>query len=237
MVPLHDNNPTRTTPYITFGLIGANIFIFLFQIMLPPPALEQFIRTWGVVPLALSASLQGELSNLVWITLITSQFLHGGLLHIAGNMLYLWVFGNNIEDRMGHIRFLLFYLVCGVLAALSQWFFDQTSPIPLVGASGAIAGIMGAYILRFPKAQILTLLPIFFYITTIRIPAYLFLGFWFVQQALYSVASLGVETGGGGVAYWAHAGGFVFGALLGPALGLFDDKPGGGSGYRGDRYS
>jgi len=164
----------------------------------------------------------------VWITLITSQFLHGGLLHVGSNMLYLWVFGNNVEDKLGHTRFLIFYLVCGILAALSQWFFAQDSTIPLVGASGAIAGVMGAYIRRFPKAQILTLIP-FLLIITIRIPAYVFLGVWFVQQALASVLSIGVQAEMGGVAYWAHAGGFVFGALLGPAIGLFDDGPRGSS--------
>ncbi|MEM7769757.1 MAG: rhomboid family intramembrane serine protease [Cyanobacteria bacterium P01_E01_bin.6] len=222
MVPLNDNNPTRITPYVTYWLIGLNLFIFLYEMSLSPPILEQFIRTWGVVPAELTANAPGE-----WITLFSSQFLHGGILHVGGNMLYLWVFGNNIEDKLGHARFIFFYLACGALAALSQWFFSQSSAVPLVGASGAIAGIMGAYILRFPKARILTLIPIFFYITTVRIPAYLFLGFWFVQQALYSVASLSVTTGGdaGGVAYWAHAGGFVFGAVLGPLLGLFDDQP------------
>lgn len=230
MVPLHDNNPTRTTPVITYGLIGLNLFIFLYEIMLSGPALQDFIETWGVVPALLSASFEGQVTPLVWATLITSQFLHGGILHVAGNMLYLWVFGNNVEDKLGHGRFLLFYLACGVLASLFQWFFSQESTVPLVGASGAIAGIMGAYILRFPKARILTVIPIVFYITAIRIPAYLFLGFWFVQQALYSLMSLGVQTGNdvGGVAYWAHAGGFVVGAALGPLLGLFNDSPGGG---------
>lgn len=225
MVPLHDNNPTRITPYVTYGLIGINIFVFLYQITLPIDMLNQFLSTWGVVPILLSASLSGQVSSFVWITLMTSQFLHGGIYHLAGNMLYLWVFGNNVEDKMGHVRFLIFYLACGVLAGLSQWFVSQASEVPLVGASGAIAGVMGAYIIRFPRARILTVIPIFFYITAIRIPAYLFLGFWFVQQALYSIFSLGVQTGmnSGGVAYWAHAGGFVFGALLGPLLGLFDD--------------
>lgn len=225
MVPLHDNNPTRTTPVVTFALIGLNVFIFLYEFMLPEPALQEFIETWGVIPALLSASFDGQVTVLVWLTLITSQFLHGGILHIAGNMLYLWVFGNNIEDKLGHWRFLWFYLACGVLASLFQWFFSQDSMIPLVGASGAIAGVMGAYILRFPKAKILTLLPLFIFFTTIRVPAYLFLGFWFVLQAFNSVVSLGMQAGEdvGGVAYWAHAGGFVVGAVLGPMLGLFDD--------------
>lgn len=230
MVPLHDNNPTRTTPVVTYGLIGLNIFIFIYEIMLPAPAFQRFIETWSVTPAVLSASFDGQVTILVWVTLISSQFLHSGILHVAGNMLYLWVFGNNIEDKLGHVKFLLFYLACGVFAALFQWFFSQDSTIPLVGASGAIAGVMGAYILRFPKAKILTLFPIFIFVTTIRVPAYLFLGFWFVLQAFNSVVSLGVQTGEdvGGVAYWAHAGGFVVGAVLGPILGLFDDSPRGG---------
>lgn len=140
-------------------------------------------------------------------------------------MLFLWIFGNNVEDRLGHIKFLIFYLACGALAALSQWFFSQNSAIPSLGASGAIAGVMGAYILRYPQAKVLTLIPLGFFITTFELPAIFFLGFWFVQQAFYGVASLqapsniGMESGG--VAYWAHAGGFVFGAILAPLLGLF----------------
>ncbi len=225
MVPLKDENPTRITPYVTYVFIAINIFVFLYQIGLGQEGLEGFFRTWAVVPANLSASFAGQASPLVWITLITSQFMHGGLLHLGGNMLYLWVFGNNIEDKLGHVRYILFYLACGVLASLSQWFFSQMSTVPSLGASGAIAGVMGAYILRFPQARILTLIPILFFITTIRIPAIVFLGIWFVQQAFYGVASLSVQTdmGQGGIAYWAHAGGFVFGALLGPLLGLFGD--------------
>jgi membrane associated rhomboid family serine protease len=162
------------------------------------------------------------------LTLITSQFLHGSFLHIAGNMLYLWIFGNNIEERLGHFKYLIFYLTCGALAALAQWYFSPFSSIPSLGASGAIAGVMGAYIIRFPHAQILTLIPLGFFITTVRIPAIFFLGFWFVQQAISGVASLdtasniGMESGG--IAYWAHAGGFVFGFILGPLLGLFSSR-------------
>jgi membrane associated rhomboid family serine protease len=225
--PLQDNNPIRITPYVTYGLIGANIFIFLYQLSLPPQELNEFFHLAAVVPRELTASFAGIPVNQPvpeWTTLITSQFLHGGFLHIAGNMLFLWIFGNNVEDRLGHVKYLIFYLACGVLAALTQWFFSQNSGIPSLGASGAIAGVMGAYILRFPRAQVLTLVFLGFFITTVRIPAIFFLGFWFVQQALYGVASLnapsniGMESGG--IAYWAHAGGFVFGAILGPLLGL-----------------
>lgn len=226
MVPLHDNNPTRITPFVTYGLIGLNIFIFLYEISLSAPDLERFIQTYAVVPSELTTGFQGNGS--LWpplLTLITSQFLHGGFLHLGGNMLFLWVFGNNIEDQLGHVKFLIFYLACGALAALAQWFFSMQSDIPSLGASGAIAGVLGAYILRFPKARILTLIPLGFFITTFRIPAMFFLGFWFIQQALYGVASLQVQSNigmeGGGIAYWAHAGGFVVGAVLGPMLGLF----------------
>lgn len=185
----------------------------------------------AVVPRELSLSFAGIPVNQPvpeWATLITAQFLHGGFLHLAGNMLFLWVFGNNVEDKLGHFKYIVFYLSCGVLASLTQWYFDQYSNIPSLGASGAIAGVMGAYILRFPKAEVLAVLPLGIFFPTFRVPAYFFLGFWFLQQAFYGIASLeeptniGMESGG--IAYWAHAGGFIFGAILGPLLGLFNDK-------------
>jgi len=228
VVPLRDNNPVTITPYVNNGLIAANIVVFLYELTLPPQQLKGFFQIAALVPRELTASLVGIPVNHPipeWATLITSQFLHGGFLHVAGNMWFLWIFGNNVEDRLGHVKYLIFYLACGVLAALSQWFFSQNSGIPSLGASGAIAGVMGAYILRFPRAEVLTLLPLGIFITTVRLPAFFFLGFWFVQQAFYGIASLqarssiGIE--GGGVAYWAHAGGFVFGAILGPLLGLY----------------
>ena len=224
MVPLRDNNPISITPFVTYGLFIANIAVFVYQLSLSEPQLERFFHVAAMVPCELSGScpVTGQLPE--WITLFTSQFLHGGFLHIAGNMLFLWIFGNNIEDRLGHIKYLIFYLGCGALAALAQWFFSQNSGIPSLGASGAIAGIMGAYILRFPHAKVLTLVPLGFFLTTFNLPAYLYLGFWFLQQAFFSFVSLGVRTSvgmeGGGIAYWAHAGGFVVGAVLGPLLGL-----------------
>ncbi len=228
MVPLRDDNPTRITPYVTYGLILLNILVFLYQLTMTPPELQAFFRTWAVVPSQLTASFQGEAPITEWFTLISSQFLHGGLLHIGGNMLYLWIFGNNIEEQLGRSKYIIFYLLCGVLASLAQWFFSQQSDIPSLGASGAIAGVMGAYIIKFPRARILTLIPIGFFITTFRIPALFFLGFWFVQQAFYGVADLGAPTNigmeTGGVAYWAHAGGFAVGAILGPIFGLFSDS-------------
>jgi membrane associated rhomboid family serine protease len=232
VVPLRDDNPVRITPYVTYALIIVNVLVFLYELSLTPPQLEQFFRVWAVVPRDLSLTLEGTAVAASpfpeWLTLISSQFLHGGFLHIAGNMLFLWIFGNNVEECLGHIKFLIFYLSCGILAALTQWLFSQGSTIPSLGASGAIAGVMGAYILRFPKAEIITLIPLGFFSTLARIPAVFFLGFWFVQQAFNGAISLNAPTDigmqQGGVAYWAHAGGFVFGAILGPLLGLFNQS-------------
>lgn len=224
MVPLRDDQPIVITPIITYGLIVLNIAAFVFQASLPRAELESFFDSWAIVPTQLSDSfLRMPLTpSPEWVTLFTSQFLHGGLLHLGGNLLFLWVFGNNIEDRLGHFKFLLFYLGCGVTAGLIQWFFDPYSAIPTIGASGAIAGIMGAYVLRFPRAQIITLIPLPFFLTTVQIPALFFLGFWFIQQALFSLFTLGgnVNVGSAGIAYWAHSGGFLVGIILGPLLGL-----------------
>ena len=228
MFPINDNNPTRITPFVTYALIAINILVFINELSLTQPQLEQFFHLYAVVPRELTANLNGIPVNQPVpepLTLITSQFLHGGFAHLFGNMLFLWIFGNNIEDQLGHVKYLIFYLVCGILAALSQWFFSTQSGIPALGASGAIAGVLGAYILRFPRARVRTLLFLGPFITFPDIPAIFFLGIWFLQQALYGVASLNVESTigmeNGGVAYWAHIGGFVFGAILGPLLGLF----------------
>ncbi len=232
MFPIDDDNPTRITPYVTYGLVIANILVFIYELTLSERGLTNFFYEWAVVPIQLTGELAhhphpilpGEPPE-IW-TLITSQFLHGGFLHVAGNMLFLWIFGNNVEDKLGHLKFILFYLVCGILASLTQWFFSQGSEIPSLGASGAIAGVMGAYIIRFPQVNIKTVFPIGIFPLVFNIPAYFYLGIWFLQQALYSFATLAPRTNvgmeSGGVAYWAHAGGFVFGAILAPILGLFD---------------
>ncbi|WP_319422577.1 rhomboid family intramembrane serine protease [Pleurocapsa sp. FMAR1] len=225
MIPINDENPTYSTPIVVYALIAINVIVFLYEMSLGS-GLDGFFQLYAVIPQQLSASFNGtppdqpvpELA-----TLITSQFLHGGLLHIAGNMLFLWTFGDNIEHDLGHFKFLFFYLLCGVLAGLTHWFFGMQSIAPTVGASGAIAGVMGAYLVKYPKAKIVTFLPLFIIWTTVRIPAVFFLGFWFVQQAISSVASLGIQEASG-VAYWAHAGGFIFGAILGPLLGLMSDR-------------
>ena len=231
MVPLRDNNPTQITPYVNYTLIAINILVFLYELSLSPQGLERFFRTFAIVPRELTAAFSSsDVSQIIpqLLTLVTSQFLHGGFLHLAGNMLFLWVFGNNIEEQLGRFKYLIFYLTCGALAGLAQWFFSTQSNVPALGASGAIAGVLGAYILRFPKAQILTLIPFGFFLHTVRIPAIFFLGWWFVQQAFYGVASLqapaNIGAEGGGVAYWAHAGGFVFGAIFGPLFGLFSSR-------------
>ena len=225
MIPLHDDNPTSSTPIVVYALIAINVVVFLHQMTLGS-GLDGFFQLYAVIPQELSASFEGVPINQPVpeiLTLITSQFLHGGLAHIGGNMLFLWTFGDNIEHDLGHFKFLLFYLICGVLAGLTHWFFAMQSGVPTLGASGAIAGVMGAYLIKYPKAKILTFLPLFIIWTTVRIPAIYFLGFWFVQQAFSSVASLGMEEAAG-VAYWAHAGGFIFGAILGPMFGLMSDR-------------
>ncbi|NJL09267.1 MAG: rhomboid family intramembrane serine protease [Calothrix sp. SM1_7_51] len=231
MVPIRDNNPTTITPYVTYGLVAANILAFIYESSLPPQALDGFFRLFAVVPKELTQSFAGIAVNQPipeWVSLITAQFLHGGLLHLGGNMLFLWIFGNNVEDKLGHVKYLIFYLACGVLASMTQWYFAQGSNVPNLGASGAIAGVMGAYILRFPTAEILGVIPLGIFFPTFRVPAFYFLAFWFIQQAFYGIASLeapaNIGMEGGGIAYWAHAGGFVFGAILGPILGLLAIK-------------
>lgn len=188
-------------------------------------------KVWAVVPEELTLSFQDTVPITIalreWLTLISAQFLHAGPLHLGGNMLYLWIFGNNVEEELGRFRFLVFYLTCGTLASLAQWYFGMFSEVPSLGASGAIAGVMGAYVFRFPTVRILTIVPLGFLFLPLKIPAIFYLGIWFLQQAAYGIASLDVPTNvgmaAGGVAYWAHAGGFIFGITLGPLLGLLDN--------------
>ena len=234
MFPIDDDNPTRITPYVTYVLIALNILIFIYELTFTEKGLTNFFYQWAVVPAQLTGAITGNSLPILTVqppeilTLITAQFLHAGFAHIGGNMLFLWIFGNNVEDQLGHIKFLLFYLACGVLASLAQWYFSQGSQLPSLGASGAIAGVMGAYIIRFPKVSVKTVIPIGIFPFVTNIPAYFYLGIWFLQQALYSFATLAPKTNvgmeNGGVAYWAHAGGFVFGAILGPLLGLFSQR-------------
>jgi membrane associated rhomboid family serine protease len=211
--PLYDDNPTRITPYFTYGLIGMNVLVFLHEINLSNLQLEQFFQLYAVIPQELTINWSRE-----WTTLFTSQFLHGGWWHLISNMVYLWVFGNNIEDRLGHFKYLLFYLTCGAIAALCQWFIGMYSAVPSLGASGAISGVLGAYLIWFPQARITTLIFLGFFITTINVPALVIIGIFFVQNlisgfaSLQAAAKMSVETGG--VAYWAHLGGFVVGSIF-----------------------
>jgi membrane associated rhomboid family serine protease len=211
--PLYDDNPTRITPYFTYGLIGMNVLVFLHEINLSNLQLEQFFQLYAVIPQELTINWSRE-----WTTLFTSQFLHGGWWHLISNMVYLWVFGNNIEDRLGHFKYLLFYLTCGAIAALCQWFIGMYSAVPSLGASGAISGVLGAYLIWFPQARITTLIFLGFFITTINVPALVIIGIFFVQNlisgfaSLQAAANMSVETGG--VAYWAHLGGFVVGSIF-----------------------
>lgn len=213
MFPLYDENPTRITPYLTYGLIGMNVIMFLHEVSLSNTQLEQFFQLYAVIPQQLTTNWSGE-----WTTLFTSQFLHGGWWHLISNMVYLWVFGNNIEDRLGHLKYLFFYLTCGALAALCQWFIGMNSIIPSLGASGAISGVLGAYLVWFPRARITTLIFLGFFITTINVPALVIIGIFFIQNlisgfaSLHTATNMSVETGG--VAYWAHLGGFIVGMIF-----------------------
>ena len=216
MIPLHDDNPTEIAPLFTVGLIVACVAVFLWQLGLGEEAGFHALYSFGLVPAVLfdHVELPEALARVpATATLFTSMFMHGGWGHLLGNLLYLWIFGNNIEDRFGHVRFLLFYLLCGVAAALAQALPDTTSQVPMVGASGAISGVLGAYLLLFPRARVLVVIPIGLYPYTVRLPALVVLGFWFLLQLISQLAS---EPGLGGVAFRAHIGGFVAGMALLP---------------------
>jgi membrane associated rhomboid family serine protease len=217
MIPLRDANPTRRTPVVTLAFIVACFIVFAWELGLQATSeasLNAFVTEWGVVPAELLAAWgAGQFLSQETATLITSQFLHGGWLHLLGNMLYLWIFGNNIEDRLGRVLFVLFYLGGGVVAGLTQTAIDPDSTIPLIGASGAIAATLGAYFVLFPGARITTLVFLGFFYQLIEVPAIIVLGFWFLLQLLDGIGSLGMEAGAG-VAFFAHIGGFVGGALV-----------------------
>ncbi len=216
MIPLYDDNPRQGLPLVTVALIAANVLVFLYEASLPPRLLAAFVELNGMVPLRLVdadwAQRQG-FPGRGWHTVLSSMFLHANLLHILGNMWMLWLFGDNIEDRLGHFRFLLFYVACGLAAAATHVLTSLDSTAPVVGASGAVAGVMGAYFLLFPRARIITLVPIFFFLEILAVPAFLFLGVWILIQLWSGALTLGASQGGG-VAFWAHVGGFFAGLLL-----------------------
>ncbi|UCG38825.1 MAG: rhomboid family intramembrane serine protease [bacterium] len=213
MIPLRDNIPSRTVPFVNYILIGINVLVFLLEMSMGEN-LQQVVHTFGVVPQrTITIAFQTpQYLHLALFPFLTSMFLHGGILHLLGNMLYLFIFGDNVEDRLGHFRYLLFYLGCGVAAALAHLLLNLSSDVPTIGASGAIAGVLGAYFLLFPRARVVTILPIFYFIQIVEIPAVIFLGIWFLMQFLTGSMAQISNQGAAGVAWWAHVGGFVAGA-------------------------
>ncbi|HZK25089.1 MAG TPA: rhomboid family intramembrane serine protease [Oscillospiraceae bacterium] len=211
MIPLRDTPKTRKFPYVNTLLIIFNIFVFVQQLALTNEQLANVVVRYGLIPLRFSQSIAAGEAAAALAPLVTYQFMHGGWLHIGSNMLYLWVFGDNIEDRVGHLRYLIFYLLMGLLAGLLQVFLDAASPIPIIGASGAVAGILGAYLVSCPRARVLAIIPIFILFTITEVPAILFLGFWFILQLFSGFTSIGVNVS---IAWWAHIGGFVAGMAL-----------------------
>ena len=215
MFPLHDDNPTDTTPVITVALIVACVALFMWQLSLGD-AVQKAVYSFGVTPAVLFdiKSLPAELATVPpWSTMFTSMFLHGSWMHLIGNMLFLWIFGNNVEDAMGHGRFIAFYLVCGVVAVFAQALPAPQSEIPMIGASGAISGVLGAYLLLYPHARVLVIVPLGYYIHSARWPAAVVLALWFVLQLLNSLLSQDEQ---GGIAFGAHIGGFLAGMALIP---------------------
>jgi len=234
VIPLRDANPTRRTPVITLAIIAACVVVYGYQVLLlaqgGDDALDAFITRWGVVPAELVDALRsGSFASMETVTLVTSQFLHGSLVHIAGNMLFLWIFGNNIEDRFGRLAFLAFYLVGGVVAGLTQVVIDPTSTVPTIGASGAIAAVLGAYLVLFPGARVTTAIFLIFFYQLIEIPAIFVLGFWFALQLFDGIGSLGAmgQATTGGVAFFAHIGGFIFGAAIALLVRAVAGRPAG----------
>ena len=204
MFPVSDVIPSRTTPYVTIGIILLNTFAFLFEWQMSDRELQLFLLEYGAVPAYLSLP-----------SILTSMFLHSGWLHFGGNMLYLWIFGDNVEDRLGHGWFLAFYLFCGAIAVFGQVAMNPNSLVPMIGASGAIAGVMGAYFVLYPHSRVLTAVFILFFLDLVEIPAIFFLGIWFFMQLFSGVGSIGASSAGGGGAFWAHIAGFLTGLTVG----------------------
>jgi membrane associated rhomboid family serine protease len=209
MIPLYDTVRTHKFPFINILIIALNVLAFFYELQLGSSALERFIFTWGAMPVDITSNVAGT-----WPTIFTSMFLHGGWFHLLSNMWFLYIFGDNVEARMGGIRYLIFYLLSGVAAVLLQAYLLPSSNVPMIGASGAIAGVLGAYLISFPRSRIASLVPILFIFTIIEVPAVIFLVLWFLSQ-LYSgwFAMQGAVAAAGGVAWWAHIGGFVFGVI------------------------
>lgn len=217
MIPLKDDNPTNTYPFVTVGLITINTLAFIYELSLGQH-LEHFLNRYGAIPVFVLNMRSPLEYPPPYVTIFTSMFLHAGFFHTAGNMLYLWIFGNNIEDSMGHFRFILFYLICGLIAVYTFSIVNPASTIPMIGASGAVSGVLGAYLILFPRAKVLTLIPFGFYMQVVKVPALFVLGLWIIVQLIYGMVSGGT---GSGVAWFAHIGGFLSGMFL---IGLFKKR-------------
>lgn len=241
LIPIKDDNPTTRPPIVTIAVIVVCVVVFLYQLTLGQAAEESFIIRWGMVPARLfgyslagkpAVGVIGDLGAPAWVTVITSMFMHGGFMHIAGNLLYFWIFANNIEDSFGHLRFAIFYVLCGVAAAMTQALVDTDSAVPMIGASGAIAGVLGSYLIMHPRANVTVLFTILIFFRTFIMPAMWVLGVWFAFQIVNALVNVSEE--GGGVAWFAHIGGFVAGVALTPlfrprqakVIGLPTDKRG-----------
>jgi membrane associated rhomboid family serine protease len=207
LIPYKDDNPTRRPPVVTLAIIALNVLVFIMELA---GNMQAMAFNYGAIPKAM-LTLQSNQPISPVLTVFTAMFLHGGFLHIGGNMLYFWIFGNNIEDKLGHGRFLVFYLLSGVVAAYSNALVDPTSTVPMIGASGAIAGILGAYILLFPRAQVYTVIILIFFIQIVRLPSLIVIGFWIIIQVINGLMASGVTGQHAGVAWFAHIGGFLFG--------------------------
>ncbi len=215
MIPIRDRNPSGTFPYVTIGIIVINVFIFLYELSLGSD-LGAFLHQYGVVPIKIAHYNRSSDLTLIdtFFPFLSSSFLHAGFIHLIGNMWFLWIFGDNIEDKLGHIKYLCFYILCGAIASSVHVYFNSQSEIPCVGASGAIAAVLGAYMVTFPRARVTTVVPIFFFLQIIELPAVVVLGFWILIQFFSGAASSTASTSDGGVAWWAHVGGFVSGIIL-----------------------
>jgi rhomboid family protein len=234
MIPLHDDIETQTFPIVNYAIIALNVFAFVLELGMGPE-LPRFLFQASVVPvlytgrdhsLSLVELVSTTLNPDLGLRVLFSMFLHGGWLHLIGNMLYLWIFGDNVEDRLGHFKYLVFYLACGWAASYAHIWASPASRMPSIGASGAIAGVLGAYLTVYPRANVVTLLPLGFFTQIVKVPAPFFLGFWFLQQFLMGALSLGVNTAEtGGTAWWAHIGGFAAGVVLVRVLGGARRRP------------
>jgi rhomboid family protein len=227
MIPLRDSVPAQRWPVVTWVLIGINVWVFLYELLLGPE-LEAFVQTWGFVPARYFLLAELDSSNWVarYLPVLTSMFLHGGPAHLVGNMVYLWIFGDNVEDRLGHFRYLAFYLLAGIGAALAHAYLHPGSVVPTVGASGAISGVLGGYLVLFPHARVLTLIPlVFIFFHVVELPAVLYLGVWFLMQLVSGALGMALADEAGGVAWWAHVGGFLVGVVLVALLGRWRSRP------------